>query len=164
MSKGRRDGHIALSSPQHDGERPGVVSLSEENGGERREPGKARPIRWLGEQTDRPGTHKAAAGDRSPERTCLRPQPRPGLAARRSGPTDVQAFVIAVQVTKSLWAKWFRLSWRWVEAACRCSRSRALAVWLSSTSTVPSSRKQPWRERDETRADRPHRKTSHAEL
>ena len=36
-------------------------------------------IRWLGEQTDRPGTHKAAAGDRSPERTCLRPQrPRSG--------------------------------------------------------------------------------------
>jgi hypothetical protein len=32
--EGKRAGHMALSSPQHDGERHGVVSASEENDGE----------------------------------------------------------------------------------------------------------------------------------
>lgn len=115
---------------------------------------KARPIRWLGEQTDRPGqAHKAAAGDRSIVGACLMkpPSPRSGRSALA---TDVQAFVIAVQVTKSLWAKWFRLSWRSVEAACRWPQPRPGCPAQRFGQPLAAIWRERGRDRDDTRASR----------
>jgi len=114
---------------------------------------KARPIRWLGEQTDRPGqAHKAAAGDRSIVGACLMkpPSPRSGRSALA---TDVQAFVIAVQVTKSLWAKWFRLSMAIGRSGVQVA---AAAHWLSGSAVRPAAGSYGGREgdRDDTRASR----------
>jgi hypothetical protein len=99
---------------------------------------------------------RGRTGDRSPERP-------PRLAAQRSGPRSRRSFryLIAVQVTNSRWAKCFRLEWR---TRRRAGAAAAAAVhWLSGRLAQlygTPNRKQPWRERDDTRRDESRPATS----